>query len=42
VAKDLNLKVRILDPEGGGTPETSSYIGMMRFNTDAIYKALNE
>jgi len=40
VANDLHLKVRIIDPEGGGTPETSSYIGMMRFNTDVIYDAL--
>lgn len=42
VASDLHLKVRIIDPEGGGTPETSSYLGMMRFNSDAIYTALNE
>ena len=42
VASDLHIKISTLDPEGGGTPETSSYIGMMRFNADAIYKALNE
>jgi zinc transport system substrate-binding protein len=42
VANDLHLKVRIIDPEGGGTPETSSYIDMMRFNTEVIYKALSE
>jgi zinc transport system substrate-binding protein len=40
VAKDLNLKVRIIDPEGGGTSETSNYIDMMRFNTNVIYEAL--
>jgi zinc transport system substrate-binding protein len=40
VAKDLNLKVRIIDPEGGGTPQTKSYIDMMKFNTDVIYAAL--
>jgi zinc transport system substrate-binding protein len=42
VANDLHLKVRIIDPEGGGTPETSSYIGMMRSNTETIYTALSE
>lgn len=40
VANDLRLKVRIIDPEGGGTPETSSYVGMMRSNTNVIYEAL--
>jgi zinc transport system substrate-binding protein len=42
VANDLHLKVRIIDPEGGGTPETSSYIDMMKFNTDVIYDALSQ
>jgi ABC-type Zn uptake system ZnuABC Zn-binding protein ZnuA len=42
VAEDLRLKVCIIDPEGGGTAETSSYIDMMRFNTETIYKALSE
>jgi ABC-type Zn uptake system ZnuABC Zn-binding protein ZnuA len=42
VANDLNLKVRIIDPEGGGTPQTSSYIGMMRFNAEVICKAMSE
>lgn len=40
VANDLHLKVRIIDPEGGGTPETSSYVGMMKFNTNVIYESL--
>ena len=42
VANDLHLKVRIIDPEGGGTSQTSSYVDMMRFNTEAIYNALSE
>jgi ABC-type Zn uptake system ZnuABC Zn-binding protein ZnuA len=42
VANDLHLKVRIIDPEGGGTPETSSYLGMMKFNTNVIYEALKQ
>jgi zinc transport system substrate-binding protein len=42
VADDLRLKVYIIDPEGGGTEQTSSYIDMMRFNTEVIYKALSE
>ena len=42
VADDLRLKVRTIDPEGGGTPQTSSYIDMMRFNTETIYNAMSE
>jgi len=42
VANDLHIKISIVDPEGGGTPETSSYIGLMRFDAETIYKALNE
>jgi zinc transport system substrate-binding protein len=41
VAKDLQLKIRTLDPEGG-TAETKTYIDMMRFNAETIYKALSQ
>jgi zinc transport system substrate-binding protein len=40
VASDLNLKIRTLDPEGGGMPQTATYIGMLQYNTDVIYNAL--
>lgn len=41
LAKDLGVRLEQLDPEGGGTDETQSYIAMMRFNAQVIYKALN-
>jgi ABC-type Zn uptake system ZnuABC Zn-binding protein ZnuA len=42
VANDLHVKIGVLDPEGGAAPETKTYIDMMRFNADAIDKALSE
>jgi zinc transport system substrate-binding protein len=42
LATDFHLKIRMLDPEGGGTGETKSYLDMMRFNAETIYKALSE
>jgi ABC-type Zn uptake system ZnuABC Zn-binding protein ZnuA len=40
VAKDLGVKLQLVDPEGGGSPETMSYISMMKFNANTIYNAL--
>lgn len=40
IAADLNLKIRTLDPEGGGTAENQNYINMMLSNSDVIYNAL--
>jgi ABC-type Zn uptake system ZnuABC Zn-binding protein ZnuA len=42
VANDLHIKINTLDPEGGGSPETKTYLDMMRYNAQTIYKALSE
>jgi zinc transport system substrate-binding protein len=44
VAKDLGVKLGVLDPEGGmaGDAKASGYIPMMERNADTILKALSE
>jgi zinc transport system substrate-binding protein len=40
LAQDLGVKLETIDPEGGTTKETSTYIGLMQYNADKIYQAL--
>ena len=43
IAREINGQVAMLDPHGtADAPPRDTYIGMMRFNTEAIAKALNE
>ncbi len=43
IAREIGGQVAILDPHGtADAPPRDTYIGMMRFNTEAIAKALNE
>jgi ABC-type Zn uptake system ZnuABC Zn-binding protein ZnuA len=41
LAKDMGLKLKVLDPIGGTSPQTDSYISMMKHNADVIYDALS-
>jgi ABC-type Zn uptake system ZnuABC Zn-binding protein ZnuA len=41
LAKDMGLKLKVLDPIGGTSVQTDSYISMMKSNADVIYNALN-
>lgn len=42
VASDLNLRLAVLDPIGGSTPETNSYLDTMRFNANNVAEALSK
>ena len=42
VARDLQVKIDTLDPEGGATEQTLTYIGMMKYNADKLYNALSK
>ena len=42
VAADLNIKIDSLDPEGGATEQTTTYIGMMMYNADKLFNALGK
>jgi zinc transport system substrate-binding protein len=41
LAKDIGLKLKVLDPLGGTSPQTDNYISMMKSNAKAIYDALS-
>jgi zinc transport system substrate-binding protein len=40
LAKDVGIRLKVLDPIGGTSAQTNSYINMMKSNADAIYDAL--
>ena len=39
-AKDLNVKLDTLDEIGGSSPETDTYVKMVEWNSEQIYRAL--
>jgi ABC-type Zn uptake system ZnuABC Zn-binding protein ZnuA len=41
LAKDMGLKLEVLDPLGGTSPQTDSYISMMKSDANVIYDALS-
>lgn len=42
LAKDIGIKLEVLDPVGGTSPQTDSYIKMVKNNADIIYNALSK
>ncbi len=42
LAKDIGIKLEVLDPIGGTSPETDSYISMIKTNANTIYNALSK
>ena len=42
LAKDIGIKLEVLDPIGGTSANTDSYISMIKSNADTIYNALSK
>lgn len=42
LAKDIGIKLEVLDPIGGTSPQTDSYISMIKSNANTIYNALSK
>jgi ABC-type Zn uptake system ZnuABC Zn-binding protein ZnuA len=42
LAKDIGIKLEVLDPIGGTSPQTDSYIYMIKSNANTIYDALTK